>query len=457
MTKLLKRFEAVGAASLFDQGLSADGRTGTSNRPKVVFSEHPRSITILLQDRLCMNAPNSALGAVTSPGEHFIPPMDVGRMTTAPGTADCAPSGADAKRSVDLVLVVPGLDVRGPGEALDRLIEGIRRYRESCPKQWLGHHIATRLAEGVTQATMRVVLGDGTEYWYDIRELAWADLRPSMKDVSVYRRLLRGARLVSYWAPPLFRRMPSTSNGLRGWFFLGVILLFVWYSAALVAACQTLSPYIPDWIAGLHPALAVKAKPSGWLLVAVLGLLGVKVLTDGVDGAWSTYAFMADRESLRRKLRLRLRGMLSCFANDAERYRRIVLVAHSLGTAVAVDALAEREIDGFRVPPLDLITLGSPLEFLALCGPEIQTSVDRCLNAVRSWSDFYAPKDAFCSRVPLMDLLEQKFQARQISLGYSWFDSLIGRAHNAYFDDPEVLTRILDTCRSTTVFDMAAH
>ena len=61
LTKLLKRFEAVGAASLFDQGLSADGRTGTSNRTKVVFSEHPRSITILLQDRLCMNAPNSAL------------------------------------------------------------------------------------------------------------------------------------------------------------------------------------------------------------------------------------------------------------------------------------------------------------------------------------------------------------------------------------------------------------
>jgi hypothetical protein len=89
-------------------------------------------------------------------------------MTTAPGTADSAPSGADAKRSVDLVLVVPGLDVRGPGEALERLIEGIRRYREGPPRQWLGCHIATRLGEGVTQATVRVALGDGTEHSYDI-------------------------------------------------------------------------------------------------------------------------------------------------------------------------------------------------------------------------------------------------------------------------------------------------
>jgi uncharacterized protein YjhX (UPF0386 family) len=66
------------------------------------------------------------------------------------------------------------------------------------------------------------------------------------------------------------------------------------------------------------------------------------------------------------------------------------------------------------------------------------------LSAVRSWSDFYAPEDAFCSRVPLTDLLEQKFHARQISLGFSWFNSLIGRAHSAYFDNAEVLTRILD-------------
>jgi hypothetical protein len=389
-------------------------------------------------------------------------------MTTAPGTADSAPSDTSTKPSVDLVLVLPGLDVRRPGEALERLIEGIGRYRESRRKRWLGCHIATRLGEGITQATMRVVLGDGTKHSYDIRELAWADLRPSMKDVSVYSRVGRGARLVKYWAPPLFRPMPSTSNGLRGWFLSGVILLLLWYAAALVAAWKTAWPHVPDRIAELVPALSdwLSGAASDWLLVAALGLLallGFKFLTDGVDVAWSTYAFMTDRESLRRKLRLRLRGMLSCFADDAKCYRRIVLVAHSLGTAVAADALAEREADGFRVPPLDLITLGSPLEFLALCGPEIQTLVKRCLKTVRSWSDFYDPKDAFCSCVPLTDLeekfhadLEEKFHARQISLGYSWFESLMGRAHSAYFDDPEVLTRILDPVPQSRRADMSA-
>lgn len=195
-----------------------------------------------------------------------------------------------------------------------------------------------------------------------------------------------------------------------------MFFLFVWYSGALVTAWQ-----IPDWIAQLYPTLAVKSKPSGWFLaaVAVLGLLlGVKFLTDGVNVALSTYAFMTDRESLRRKLRLRSRGMLSCFADDAERYRRIVLVAHSLGTAVAADALAEHEVDSFSVPPLDLITAGSPLEFLSFCRPEIQTSVECCLARSAPGRTFTPPKMHSAAGCRSRIFLSRSFTPDRSRLGF---------------------------------------
>ena len=64
-------------------------------------------------------------------------------------------------------------------------------------------------------------------------------------------------------------------------------------------------------------------------------------------------------------------------------------------------------------------------------------------RAVRSWSDFYAPEDAFCSRVPLPNGAGGKFRAQRVALGYSAFQSAMGRAHNAYFERPEVLEAII--------------
>jgi len=93
--------------------------------------------------------------------------------------------------------------------------------------------------------------------------------------------------------------------------------------------------------------------------------------------------------------------------------------------------------------------MGSPLEFLARRDPEIQSIVEKCLGAVevRSWMDFFDERDALCSKVPLEN--GGKFQFEQIELApytklpYTKIKSALGMAHNAYFEHPAVLAKIL--------------
>lgn len=372
-----------------------------------------------------------------------------------------APEDIQPRDAPDLVVIVPGLDAHRHGEALERLLDGIDRYVASPDARCSDLRIATRQGEGVGQATVSFRQRDGTPRGLDLRELAWSDLRPSMKQVSIYARLARGGLLCGYWITPLLTRATSrTSASLRGWLLFGTVALLCWYLLVLAAAAQTLWPAVQGYLAP-HPAPAASVATGSagsvtdrlWdaklLWAAVLATLGLKTLTDGVDVSWTTYAFMKDRDSLRRKLRLRLRGMLSHIGAERQDGQRVLVVAHSFGTVVTADALGAETPGDTKLPPLDLMTLGSPLEFLGYYDAGIERLVDQCLRAgaVRSWLDFYAPEDAFCSRVPLDEVAEGKFSARRIGLGQSRLAAATGQAHNAYFAHHGVLEAILGLSR----------
>jgi hypothetical protein len=362
------------------------------------------------------------------------------------------PTGSEV--ATDLVIVVPGSDVKRHGEALERLIDGLQRYVERRTDVISSYRIASRQGEGVGQATVELQRADGTAQHLDIRELSWAELRPSMRDVAIYTRAWRGGRLVAYWARALlFTAVPPTSLALRRWLLFGTVALVLWYAVLLAAGYHSIRLSLHEIAGHIWPPASDTPKSADWhagttaiLWAVVIAALGVKWVTDGIDLSWSSYAFMVDRDSLRRKLRLRLRGMLTHVATCGEHYRRIILVAHSFGTAVAADALGTDQADGAVIPRLELVTLGSPIEFLACRDRGMQTLVDRCVNtdAISAWADFYAEEDAFCTKVPLPDGAQGKFRSRRVWLGYSPTKAALGRAHNAYFQHPEVLDYIMN-------------
>jgi hypothetical protein len=371
-------------------------------------------------------------------------------------SAALQPAPSATAVQTDLVVVVPGLDAVRRGEALERLLDGLERYFGDAGRGFPAYRLATRQGEGVAQAVVEFETTTGTKRSLEIRELEWNDLRPSMKDVSPYARLGRGIQLSAYWFGPLLtRRMPKTSAALRNWLLFGIVSLMLWYGLVATAAIRLFWPSIQDFLWGTRP---VAPEGSGWLAwgwdklsdpkllwAFVIAALGFKPLVDNTDSSWTIYAFMQDRDSFRRKLRLRLRGLLAHVAASGSAYGRIVVLAHSFGAAVTADALGAEGRDGIPIPPLDLVTLGSPLEFLAFRDPEIKAITDRCLrtDAVRSWLDFHAPEDAFCSPVPLEDGAAGKFRSRPVDLGQSPVASALGQAHNLYFGHAEILDVIV--------------
>jgi len=321
-----------------------------------------------------------------------------------------------------------------------------------------GFQVATRQGEGVRQASVDVKRTDGTSKRLEIRELGWADLRPAMKDVAIYTRIWRGLRLLSYWARPsvFFRSVPvknKTSVSMQYWLQFGAVAMIIWYVLLVLTTLHLGSTELfpsasPNGAAGWN-WLDMAAKLV-WIII--VALLGAKPVTDGIDLAWTSYAFITDRDALRSKLRSRLVGMLSYIAADRTRYARIVILAHSFGTAVITDALGSMVENRTGLEELDLITMGSPLEFFALHDSKIQSLVDKCvkLEMVRSWIDFYAVEDAFCSKVPLTGGDQGKFVSHRLSLNYTSFQSAVGLAHNAYFYHPDVLGLLIPATTNAT-------
>lgn len=356
----------------------------------------------------------------------------------------------------DLVVIVPGLDAKRYGQVLERAVDALK-----CVVGDRISKLATRQGEGVSRAMIDIDQTDGTRRRIELRELAWLDLRPSMEKVSIYIRLVRGARLVTYWfRPQLLKVLPKTSRGMAGWIMLTVFGLAIWYALAAAAAYGALTALLPDSCApdgaSMHGAARIwgglcsrlasvrDALPDAKLLgVLAVGALGFKPLVDGIDVSWSAQSYMANRDALRLQLRLRLQGMLSFIATEQQAYRRIIVLAHSFGTVVAADALGTALLDGTALPSVHLVTLGSPLEFLTLREANLRDVITGCLDAPSTvhWSDFYAPADAFCSRVPV-DPAHPKFTAHLIEIGGTWPEAALGLRHAAYFEHAQVIELI---------------
>jgi hypothetical protein len=346
-------------------------------------------------------------------------------------------NGSSRHSSTDLVFVVPGLDVSRPGQAMELLLEGLDCYLRKRCDVVASHQISTRQGEGVSQAFIKATLSNNEVQRLELRELAWTDLRPSMGEVSVYERLVRGAILIYYWMSFWVRKgPPRTSASLQFWTVFGTVALLIWYLLVIAATVHELSDLMTS------SGKDADGWPSKAVWFGIIAALGVKQMTKGVDLSWTTYAFMSNRDSLRHKLRMRLLGMISGVKEEGYQFRRTILLAHSFGTAVAADALGSPEQAQREIPDnIDLITLGSPLEFLAWCDESVQEVVQSCLEFphLRSWTDYYAEEDAFCSRVPLNEVKGNKFTANRVNLGYSAFKAWTGQAHNAYFSNAEVL------------------
>ena len=310
----------------------------------------------------------------------------------------------------ELVILIPALARRSQMAYGDRLSDSIENYLETH-REFIDSYRRVG-CQGVNRAQFDIRFRNGEHKVVDTFEVSWNDLRPEIRQSSIP---LAGFLLIGYWLNArMFRSIPPTSRSMRRAFVLGVLFLLVWYGITLLAVAQ---------FSQLFPVLFSKSFQTwvSWIWVFATALLASRYVNDGIDGSYTTYCYLKNRGGLRDRVRRRI---ISAFWEVRERlasYSRITVLAHSFGSAVAVDAIADIATAAREEQPLHQLdlTIGSPLEYLTFREPTIMERIERCAASpiVTRWVDFYASTDSLCSKVPFGT--DRKCFSEAIELGYS--------------------------------------
>ncbi|MFN5967747.1 MAG: hypothetical protein ACK46E_22035, partial [Pseudanabaena sp.] len=296
----------------------------------------------------------------------------------------------------------------------------------------------------------------GTKKNIDIYEIYWRDLVDDLNDKSIRYRVFRGIYLLFYW---LFASL-KIGRISRIFFFqvLGILLLITAWEYSTVTLALTAIGNDPNTLGFRLPSeLATTLGKLGttlggwqtWLITsAILSVLPVptNVIVNLLDFMVRYAEDDTERGSvsLRDRLRYRLSSVLDDALNETK-YDKITVLAHSLGTVLAVDFLADYKHPSAK--KISFITLGSPLKTLASVSSWISEEIRKCVNnkSVEEWSDFYSNQDWLCTEAPVSyDEENNKFQAEAISLRVSLAKQMSGEVHLAYFSDRLVLEKIIE-------------
>jgi Putative serine esterase (DUF676) len=290
----------------------------------------------------------------------------------------------------------------------------------------------------------------------DVYEIYWRDLIDDLNEKSIRDRVLRGIYLFLYWL------VASIKIGrMSRLFFVQILtilfLIIAWqYSTVTMALIaigndpNALGFHVPSEMA---TTLSNLGKTLGgwpiWIITSAL-LTILPIPANSLINLLDFVVRYAEDETekqlggLRDKLRYRLVSVLDDTLNES-RYEKIKVLAHSFGTVLATDLLADYQHSSLK--KINFITLGSPLKMLASISSWISEEIVKCLNNkfVEKWDDFYSEQDWLCTKVPISSEMENnKFQTTSITLKVSLVKQISGASHDAYFFDKAVLQKIIE-------------
>ncbi len=318
------------------------------------------------------------------------------------------------------ILLVPGLQKRERFEARNLLVTAIDHHAE---------RFRTRIDEASTDAngenfvkliaTPRAGAMEETEIC--VFEAYWNDLAPDFSNESPWSRFLRASRLMGYWA---VGGLMGASFGLPSKFRLllvaAALILLMWYlSVAMVLAdaIVTDSGSVPEWFGVLlgtvfeNPEEAYEwlRATTSWgpiaFLLLIIGAGRVEIVANVADFA-KTYLgnelVGENKIGLRTKMRKRAVDTLDHIFSRNE-FDEVVVVAHSFGGPIAIDALAEF---GNNLPKTHLFTWGTPMAILIHQEPKMATEIEKLQTAdpaLAGWTDIHITQDLIAGPMPILE------------------------------------------------------
>ncbi len=340
--------------------------------------------------------------------------------------------------ALEAMVFVPGLSNRQIGAAREMLLSGLETSLEGASVTRLP---AEESGGGAIPVEVRGPTGTEPRR-IDVFEAYIGDIRTQLTTDKTWRKVLGGLGLIVYWAfSPVWKAAWSST-----YLFLGIVgsslLLGAWYYGVLGIGLQAIGSgaiedapgFVEKW------ALAVGDGMLGWKVWLTVSLvLAWFPINSLVDLAFFAKRFLTQRPSdegvsLRDASRNRVRDALDAVLAHPE-YSRVTLLAHSFGTVVAVDLLADRERDD----RLRLVTLGSPLRILSARSRWLRAEVLKCAEqgAQVKWIDVHSEQDWMGGSLPLPE--STAVESRTLELDAGLGDRLFGRTHDRYFRDSDTL------------------
>lgn len=354
----------------------------------------------------------------------------------------------------EAMIFIPGLDSSERNFNLRRLAAGFLNVPENARVEKVGESNVT----GETGIQLRVMIDDKSEKIVDLFEANWWDLTVLKNEENSLEKVKQGISLLFYWffshVWRAIRKSPYMMLGIISSSFI----LALWYYGVLVLAFTAVgkNPEIitssinNNWAPNLVDNIGKLGKMmGGWYIWAIasflMGFLPVNSLVriSRFTKRYLRNEFVEDGIGLRDKIRNRVKETINNILKDGS-YDKVTVLAHSFGTVVAVDILADLHLDQNRT--IKFVTIGSPLYFLSFRSTWIKEEIKKCLanELIVSWIDFYSDEDWLCSKIPGHG---EGNAANQKSIPIQHRASLLGKlkgeTHIAYFSSQPVLERLV--------------
>lgn len=296
----------------------------------------------------------------------------------------------------------------------------------------------------------------------DVFEAYWADMVPEQAEQAPWTKLMQGLELVGYWVfsprswQAVFTSLSRGSSLIALGLLMGGLTLVAWYVMLAVLIGQAVAPsgQVPEELAGIpvvSDVVHAYGLVAGWLANhAWWAVLPFLLTMLKVDALVLLARFVKDyfenreddsgvglRDRLRRRISTTLESVLSAD------YDEVVVVAHSFGTVIATDILADwpHEADLER---LSLVSLGSPITVLRYRSAWLESERREVLQARRlaGWIDYFSPSDWLCGAVTGHRECYGERMSRKLQFEAPWPQKLSGQTHMLYYRNPQVLEQL---------------
>ncbi|TLF45450.1 hypothetical protein FEI13_18200 [Halomonas urmiana] len=285
----------------------------------------------------------------------------------------------------------------------------------------------------------------------DLFEAYWADMLPSSAEMSPWKRLANGFELVFYWLISrgnlsALRLSPTIAIGLVA----GGVLLVLWYISLTVMVAAALratpEPAFLESVPALKPLYAWFMEVTAWVEASapyfILPLLLSAFRADELaQMAMFSKDYLENQQremqaGLRERVRRRVAETIDRVL--AEPYDEVFIVAHSFGSIVAIDLLADwpHPADCDRI---HLFTLGSPEAVLSCRSQWLAEEREQLFQHSPSvWIDFHSPSDWLCKAVT-DHAHHYPENSHRLLFNRPLIERVTGRTHMAYYFDHQVL------------------